>query len=179
MSRRAQWLVVSLAALAALAAGVYSGNERYRAPAREVVAQRTDGGVFAASFPDLQGRPQSFGQWRGKVVVLNFWATWCPPCRTEIPDFIKVQEKFAARGLVIVGLAIDDKDKVEAFADEVGVNYPLLIGDTRAMDLAKSAGNRLGGLPYTVILDRGGRIVGAEVGGLTAARLEQLVKPLL
>lgn len=179
MSRRAQWTIVVLVALAALAAGIYFGNERYRAPAREAVEKRSDGGIFAASFPDMQGRPQAFEQWRGKVVVLNFWATWCPPCRTEIPDFIKVQEKFAARGLVIVGLAIDDKDKVAAFADEVGINYPVLIGDTRAMDLAKSAGNRLGGLPYTVILDRSGRIVGTEIGGLTGAKLEQLISPLL
>lgn len=179
MSRRAQWAIVAVVALAALTAGVYFGNERYRAPAREVVEKRTDGGVFAASFPDTQGRPQAFEQWRGKVVVLNFWATWCPPCRTEIPDFIKVQEKFAPRGLVIVGLAIDDKDKVVAFADEMGINYPVLIGDTRAMDLAKSAGNRLGGLPYTVILDRSGRIVRSEIGGLTGEKLERMITPLL
>lgn len=179
MSRRAQWAIVAAVALAALAAGIYFGNERFEAPAREVVEKRTDGGIFAANFPDMQGRPQAFEQWRGKVVVVNFWATWCPPCRTEVPDFIKVQDKLGARGLVIVGLAIDNKDKVAAFADEMGINYPLLIGDTGAMDLAKSAGNRLGGLPFTVILDRAGRIAASEIGGLTAAKLEQLVTPLL
>lgn len=179
MSRKQQWLLTAIVALAALAGGWYFGMQRYEEPARAVVEQRTDGGIFAANFPDLNGKAQAFSQWRGRVVVLNFWATWCPPCRTEIPDFVKVQEKFAARGLTIVGLAIDDKDKVQAFADEMAINYPILIGDTRAMDLAKAAGNRLGGLPYTVILDRQGKIVAGEIGGLTAAKLEALVQPLL
>lgn len=179
MSRKFQWLLIGSVALAALTGGLYFGMQRYETPARAVVEKRTDGGIFAASFPDLNNKEQAFSQWRGRVVVLNFWATWCPPCRTEIPDFVKVQEKLAARGLTIVGLAIDTHDKVQAFADEMAINYPILIGDTRAMDLAKAAGNRLGGLPYTVILDRQGKIVASEIGGLTAAKLEALVTPLL
>lgn len=179
MSRKAQWLLIAVVAGAALAAGLYFGTQRYEKPARAVVQKQTDGGIFAANFPDLNDKAQPFSQWRGRVVVLNFWATWCPPCRTEIPDFVKVQEKFEARGLTIVGLAIDSKDKVQVFADEMAINYPVLIGDTRAMDLSKAAGNRLGGLPYTVILDRQGKIVATEIGGLTAAKLEGLISPLL
>ena len=179
MSRKTPWLLTAVVALAALMAGLYFGTQRYEQPGRAMVQKQTDGGIFAASFPDLSDKAQPFSQWRGRVVVLNFWATWCPPCRTEIPDFVKVQEKFDARGLTIVGLAIDTKDKVQAFADEMAINYPVLIGDTRAMDLAKAAGNRLGGLPYTVILNRQGKIVATEIGGLTAAKLEALVTPLL
>lgn len=179
MNIKPRGLLVAAVAAAALTLGVYFGVERYEKPARAVVAKQTDGGVFAASFPDLNDKPQPFSQWRGRVVVLNFWATWCPPCRTEIPDFIKVQDKYGPRGLTIVGLAIDKKDKVEAFADEIAINYPVLIGDTSAMDLSKSTGNRLGGLPFTVILNRQGKIVASEIGGLTGARLEQLITPLL
>lgn len=179
MTRNTQTLAIGVVALAALGLGAYFGFERYEKPARAVVAKQSDGGVFSATFPDLNDKPQAFSQWRGRVLVLNFWATWCPPCRTEIPEFVKVQEKFAARGLTIVGLAIDKKDKVEAFADDMAINYPVLIGDTAAMDLAKSAGNRLGGLPYTVILDRAGKIVATEIGGLTGAQLEKHITPLL
>ena len=135
--------------------------------------------VFAASFKDLDGKPQPLSQWRGKVVVLNFWAPWCPPCREEIPDFIKLQDKYRERGLVFVGVALDEKIKVQAFADEIGINYPVMLGEMEAIELARKIGNRLGGLPFTVVIDRGGKIVASEVGGLTMARLEKVVSPLL
>jgi thiol-disulfide isomerase/thioredoxin len=135
--------------------------------------------VFAASFNDLDDKLQPLKQWRGKVVVLNFWAPWCPPCREEIPDFIKLQDKYGERGLVFIGLALDEKIKVQAFADEIGINYPVLLGEMEAVDLARKIGNRLGGLPFTVVIDRKGRIVVSEVGGLTLERLEKAVSPLL
>jgi thiol-disulfide isomerase/thioredoxin len=113
------------------------------------------------------------------VVVLNFWAPWCPPCREEIPDFIKLQDKYHERGLVFIGVALDEKIKVQAFADEMGINYPILLGEMEAVDLARKIGNRLGGLPFTVIVDRNGKIIASEVGGLTLDRLEKMVLPLL
>ena len=135
--------------------------------------------VFAASFRDLDDKPQPLSQWRGKVVVLNFWAPWCPPCRAEIPDFIKLQDKYRERGLVFVGVALDEKIKVQAFADEIGINYPVLLGEMEAVDLARKIRNRLGGLPFTVVIDRNGGIAAGEVGGLTMDRLEKIVAPLL
>ncbi len=135
--------------------------------------------VFSASFRDLDDKTQALRQWRGKVLVLNFWAPWCPPCREEIPDFVKLQDKYRARGLVFVGVALDEKIKVQAFADEMGINYPVLLGEMEAVDLAHKIGNRLGGLPFTVVIDRKGGIVASEVGGLTMARLEKMVAPLL
>lgn len=135
--------------------------------------------VFAASFSDLRGQRQALRQWQGKVVVLNFWATWCPPCRTEIPEFVKLQEKYRERGVIFIGIAIDQKDKVRAFADETGINYPLLLGEIDASELARHIGNRLGGLPFTAVIDRGGVIVTTELGGLTGAKLESILKPLI
>lgn len=135
--------------------------------------------VWDARLPDLAGRVQALKQWQGKVLVLNFWAPWCPPCRQEIPDFIRLQERLGASGLQFVGVALDDPDKVAAFVDDNGINYPILLGAEDAAGLSMAAGNRLGGLPYTVVFDRHGTPLATLTGGVTEARLEALVKPLL
>ena len=136
-------------------------------------------GLLEATLPDLAGRAQRLDQWRGKVVVVNFWATWCLPCRDEIPAFIRAQQKLAPYGVQIVGIAIDQPDKVKPFASEMGINYPVLIGELDAMDLTRQAGNRFGGLPFTVLLDRSGKLVSTQLGGITEEKLDQLVRPLL
>ena len=134
--------------------------------------------VYAARLPDLQGTPQALGQWRGEVLVVNFWATWCAPCREEIPGFVNLQERYRARGLRFVGIAFDQPDKVAEFAREFRVNYPLLTGELQTMELLRQAGNRAGVLPYTLVIDRKGNLVSREPGGLKEARLEALLQPL-
>ena len=113
------------------------------------------------------------------MLVVNFWATWCAPCREEIPAFIKVQEKLGPKGLQIVGIAVDQLDKVKPYAAEMQINYPILVGDLEAIDLARQAGNRFGGLPYTVIFDRQGTSIHSQLGGVTQEKLERIVLPLL
>lgn len=135
--------------------------------------------LFAATLPDPQGKNQSISQWRGNVMVINFWATWCEPCRDEIPEFIELQEKFRAKGLVFIGIAVDQQERVAAFSKEIGINYPVLVGDMNAMNLAGAAGNRQGALPFTVVVDRGGKIVGTKLGRLSQSKLESMIKPLL
>ena len=135
--------------------------------------------LMAAQLTDLSGQPSSIGAWRGQVVVVNFWATWCAPCRDEIPVFIKLQERHGARGLQFIGIAIDQHDKVRAFAREFGINYPILLGGMEVMELSRRAGNRLGALPFTVMIDRSGRLVGAHLGIVKEAKLEALLRPLL
>ncbi|NOT17036.1 MAG: TlpA family protein disulfide reductase [Sulfuriferula sp.] len=135
--------------------------------------------IFASRIADLAGVRQPLAQWRGKVLVVNFWATWCPPCRKEIPDFIKLQQQYGAQGLQFIGIALDERANVQSFADEVGINYPILIGDLEAMVLAKNSGNRLGGLPYTVIIDQKGKIIATETGELNTAKLTAIITPLL
>lgn len=137
------------------------------------------GAVMAASLPDLAGKPQAFSQWAGKVVVINFWAPWCPPCREEIPGFIRLHEKYADKGLVFVGVALDEQDRVQAYVDEVGIHYPILLGGPEASQLSTVAGNRLGGLPYTLVLDRDGKPAATYTGAVAEQKLEALVAPLL
>jgi thiol-disulfide isomerase/thioredoxin len=132
-----------------------------------------------ASFPDLAGQPHRFDQWRGKVLVVNFWATWCPPCLKEIPEFIRMQARYRERGLQFVGVAIDQPEKVAPFADRMGFNYPVLVGALDAVELVRALGNQHGGLPFTVVFDRSGTLVAAELGGLDEAKLSRVVDPLL
>jgi thiol-disulfide isomerase/thioredoxin len=135
--------------------------------------------IYATHLPDMGGVGHSLGQWRGRVLVVNFWATWCAPCREEIPGFVRLQQRHGARGLQFVGIAIDEPAKVAEFAREFGINYPLLIGGTGSLELLRQAGNRQAVLPYTVVIDRSGKLVSREPGGLKEARLEQLITPLL
>ena len=173
MSRRVQLALAAAIALAAAAAG-YTVNAWWRAGAEAEASVA----LMAAQLTDLSGEPRTLGAWRGKVVVVNFWATWCAPCRDEIPIFIKLQERHGARGLQFIGIAIDQREKVHGFAREFGINYPILLGGMEVMELSRRAGNRLGALPFTVMIDRSGRLVGAHLGIIKEAKLEALLQPL-
>jgi len=135
--------------------------------------------LMAATLPDMDGKSQALAQWRGKVIVVNFWATWCPPCLEEIPEFVRMQKKLGPRGLQFVGIAIDNRDKVREFAAKFGINYPILIGEMEGIELVRRAGNDRGGLPFTVIVDRKGRLLGTELGGLNEQKLTAIVAPAL
>ena len=137
------------------------------------------GAIFGVALPDTAGREQSIGQWKGKVLVVNFWATWCVPCREEMPEFVKAQREFGGRGLQFVGIAIDDAAKVKEFAAELGLNYPALIGGYGAIELSKTLGNRLGALPFTIVVDRSGRVSHTQLGPIKDAQLRSIIGQLL
>lgn len=174
MTRTRQIILVAVVALAAVAAG-YGVNAWRLSGADRGAAEA----VLASQFADMEGRLQSLSQWQGKIIVVNFWATWCAPCREEIPGFIRLQEKYRAHGLQFVGIAIDQRDKAQAFAQEFGMNYPVLLGGIDSVEMSRQAGNRVGALPFTLILDRKGRIVGRELGGLKESKLDGMIKSLL
>lgn len=173
MRRGAQVALVAAIAVGAAVAG-YALNARWRAGA-EVEASAA---LMSVRLSDLSGQPRTLDAWRGKVVVVNFWATWCVPCRDEIPIFIKLQARHGARGLQFIGIAIDQSEKVDAFVRDFGINYPVLLGGVDAVDVSRRAGNRLGALPFTVMIDRSGRLVGAHLGVVKEAKLEALLQPL-
>lgn len=135
--------------------------------------------ILAINLPDIKGESQAVSQWLGKVMVVNFWATWCTPCQEEIPEFIEAQKKFRDQGLIFVGIAIDQPDKVKMFSQEFGINYPVLLGGLNTWSLLEAAGNRQSALPYTVVINRSGEIVETYLGRVNLKKLETLLTPLL
>ena len=131
------------------------------------------------SMKDTSDKPHNIQDWDGKVILLNFWATWCPPCRREIPSFINLYEKYHDKGFVIVGVALDSKQNAIDFVDPMGINYPILVGEEDGIALTQEYGNDLGILPYTVIIDRKGIIRQTIRHELTQQEVEQLITPLL
>ncbi|MCK9386987.1 MAG: TlpA family protein disulfide reductase [Sulfuritalea sp.] len=122
---------------------------------------------------DLKGQPQSLGQWRGKLLVVNYWATWCHPCRQEMPGFSRLQDKYRDKDVQFVGIGIDHADKIEEFQKTTPVSYPLLIGDIGAMENSVELGNSRKALPFTVVFDRRGELFLTKLGRFTETDLEQ------
>jgi len=131
------------------------------------------------SLPDLAGKPHSLADWRGKLVVLNFWATWCPPCRGEIPGFVRLQQRYGHAGLQIVGVSVDDPAAVAQFWQTMKINYPLLLADDSVYDLMATYGNREAGLPYSVVIRPDGGTAATRLGAYGEKELESLLVPLL
>ncbi|MCC7487638.1 MAG: TlpA family protein disulfide reductase [Burkholderiales bacterium] len=176
---RRRWVVMAGAGAVAALAG-YGVNRWLREPpdagAGNPAALQA---LLAARMPSLDGGTRALEHWRGQVLVVNFWATWCAPCRKEIPEFVRVQARHGGRGLQLVGIAIDQPQAVRAFASEFGINYPLLIGGLDTMALMREAGNRASVLPFTMVLDRRGNVAKRHAGTLDEAQVERIIKPLL
>lgn len=132
-----------------------------------------------ARLTDLAGKPRSVAEWLGRILVLNFWATWCPPCREEIPAFVRTREKLLSAGVEFVGIAFDQVAKVTEFAQTVRITYPLLLADANGLDLLRKMGNPSSGLPFTLVLDRTGGIVHRNLGAVTQQKIEEQLGPML
>jgi thiol-disulfide isomerase/thioredoxin len=130
------------------------------------------------SLPDLQGVPRSLGEWSSQALVLNFWATWCAPCRKEMPLLEQVHQERAGRNLAVVGIAIDRVEPVRTFVAETGVSYTILVGEEPAMAAAEAFGPDFMGLPLTVVAAPGGEVVGTHLGELKPADLATILEVL-
>lgn len=129
---------------------------------------------------DLNGQQRNLYDWHGKVIILNFWATWCAPCQEEIPNLIALQNRFTHQGLQVVGVGMDEIRKLKNFARTLGINYPILVEDPdHGGHLMQQWGNHLGIIPFTVVIDRNGRLSYKRAGVFDNEVFEAFVKPLL
>lgn len=177
MNRKRGLLIAAVLALAAAGGGfLVAWKTSTQAPQVEPdgVAQ-----LLALNLPDAARRAHPLEQWRGKVIVANFWATWCAPCLEEIPAFERLNRKYAPKGAQFVGISIDSAEKVRAFAREHQVTYPLLIGTADTLQITAGLGNRVQALPFTVVLDRGGSAHKIKLGKLSEDDLETILRRLL
>jgi thiol-disulfide isomerase/thioredoxin len=174
----ARWLFAGVALAAAAAGTAFWLAMRPSAPSGAAATapgpvRIAPSALFAATFTDAAGTRQSLGQYEGKVLVLNFWATWCAPCREEMPAFVRLQSRWADRGVQFLGLANEDPAKVHGFGRELGVNYPLWTGGDEVSELSRRLGNRLGVLPHTAIVGSKGEVLDVRVGPYTEAEMEE------
>lgn len=138
-----------------------------------------DARLNEVSFNDLSGRPQKLSQWAGKVLVVNFWATWCPPCKEEMPEFVRAQAEYGPQGVQFLGIAVDDPKEVASYLADFPVNYPILIGDTGGPEWAASLGDALQVLPFTAVIDRSGKVVRVKSGPFSREELRGLLQGIL
>ena len=133
------------------------------------------------SLSDLSGTPRSIDEWDGQVLLVDFWATWCIPCRAEMPTFNELRAKYHGQGFEVIGIAADDLEKVEQFLTEVPVDFPIVYGDVfDMMDLSAEYGNEYGGLPFNVFVDRQGNIRYVQKPGeVTLEQAEEILARLL
>jgi peroxiredoxin len=135
----------------------------------------------ALTFKDLAGKKVSLASLKGMVVVVDFWATWCEPCKTEIPGYIELQKNYGAEGLVVIGVSLDKKKPaaVQKFADELGMNYTLVMGAVEDVDAFASTPGGDIILPTTFLINRSGRIIHEKQGLMDHAKYEAIVKQAL
>jgi len=167
--QRRELLILGVAGAAALVAGGIVG-------ALAIQSASGAGKLLSTSFNDLSGRPRRLSEWQGRVVLFNFWATWCAPCREEMPVLEAATQKY---GFSAVGIGIDSAVKIREFAANYGIRYEMLVAGGDAVQLMKDLGNVSGGLPFTLALDRRGRVAQRKLGPFSAPELEGIVAPLL
>ncbi len=175
-------LVYSAVALISMAAGVFTaqwleGSENTQGQVARQVGVPEIRPDFSLS--SLEGGKRSLSEWDGKIILLNFWATWCPPCRKEMPDFIELREQLKGKPFEVIGVAIDRAEPVQDFVDGIGVEYPILLAELEGLTIMREYGNQLTTLPYTVVIDRNRKIIKTFRAEVTKEEVLEVIQPLL
>ena len=164
----------------ALGVGIFVGLQKQRAPFETVSHDVPSATLSDISLIDIEGERQNADQWLGKVVIVNHWASWCPPCIEEIPLLIEFQKGYESRGVQTIGVAHDTAEAARIFGDQMGVTYPSLVIEEGGAELMTSQGNTQGSaLPFTAFFDREGKLASVKLGLLHLEDLERAVQPLL
>ncbi|WP_211460743.1 TlpA family protein disulfide reductase [Collimonas silvisoli] len=143
--------------------GVYFGVQRHAPASPESLAVAN---LLTQDMPDASGKTSSLAQWKGKPLLVNFWATWCAPCVEEMPELNALQTEVAAKNIQIVGIGIDSADNIAKFAGKYKISYPLYVAGTGATALLRQFGNQSGGLPFTVLVGSDGQVKKMYLGSI-------------
>lgn len=136
--------------------------------------------LFAAALSDLNDKPFALESLRGKPMIVNFWGRWCGPCRAEIPELVAVHDTYGKRGLVVVGIALDDNiDSTRDFIKAYDMRYTNVLAKTKGIELMQAVGNAKAVVPFTLLIDRAGNVVGSKLGPMKKAEIEAYAKKLL
>ncbi len=176
MLGRSTSVILALAVLAALLGGII--QHRYQTPPVESTESILIGKPLPAlTLPDLEGRAHVLSDYRGRRLLLNFWASWCGPCLDEMPALNQAQQKFGEHGVIVLGIAMDEPDRVRAFLAAHPVSYPILLGRLDAPSTSLQLGNTRETLPFSVLVSVDGCIIATHAGILSHAQLEQWLAP--
>ncbi len=173
MMTRASWWILALAVLAAAAGGWLQRASLQRHPAIDLVGQHLPDLVLQ----DLGGHPHHLSSYKGRRVLVNAWASWCAPCREEMPALSQAQTTFGQHGAVVVGIAIDQPKAAHRFLAAHPVSYPVLLGSTAEPGTLRQLGDVAEVLPYSVLLDAQGKVLATHIGKLDQAQLDNWLAP--
>ncbi|QWE16856.1 TlpA disulfide reductase family protein [Polynucleobacter sp. AP-Nino-20-G2] len=175
MNRR-QWIYIAGISLVALLLGVLTSQWIYKTGLASEPAIKA---FFANSWKTPDGKSVDTENWRGKVLVVNFWASWCPPCVEEMPTLDKLQQEFSSKNVLFVGIGIDSPSNIREFLQKTPVSYPIVIGGLEGSNLSKQMGNTQGALPYTIIINAGGKAISSKLGKISEEELRSAIKSAL
>ncbi len=175
MNRR-QWIYIVGISLVALVLGVLTSQWIYRASLADDPAIKA---FFDNPWKTPDGKSVDTNSWRGKVLVVNFWASWCPPCVEEMPTLDQLQAEFLSQNVLFVGIGIDSPSNIRQFLEMTHVSYPIVIGGLEGSALSKQMGNAQGALPYTIIIDAKGKATSSKLGKISEEELRKAIKSAL
>lgn len=155
--------------------GVFAG---YRQTAQDAPQSSAVNNLLSQSMPDSNGKPQALAQWKGKALVVNFWATWCNPCVEEMPELSALQPELAPREIHILGIGIDSAQNIAEFSSKYKISYPLFVAGVSGTELSRQFGNTGGGLPFTVLIGRDGKVKKTFLGRLKMKELKMELNSL-
>ena len=172
--KRSYWPVLAVA-LVFSAAGAWFGARQFQpAPAAPNALEQ----FYARTMPDASGAATPMAQWKGRPLVLNFWATWCAPCVEEMPELTALQQEIQAKNVQILGIGIDNPASISAFAEKYKISYPLYVAGMEGSELSRQLGNQAGGLPFTVLVDASGKVRKTYLGRLKMEELRRDINAL-
>ena len=172
MNRR-QWIIICAVGLLALLGGALTSQWISKT---DLASDTSVKAFFANPWQSPDGKPANSSEWQGKVLVVNFWASWCPPCVEEMPTLNHLQQEYLQQNVLFVGIGIDSPSNIREFLNKTPVSYPIVIGGLEGSNLSKQLGNTSGALPYTLIINSKGKAVYSKLGKISEDELRKAIK---